>query len=122
VRSGDRDGARTLATAALETSESVGYRFLAGVAHRILGECLAPADPEAVAHLQRARDLLDSIGARNELAKTLVAQAVTLGPAAPAEARRLLGEARSTFEALDTIDEPERVGAVLRALPAAAGA
>jgi hypothetical protein len=38
------------------------------------------------------------------------------------EARRLLGEAAAIFDALGTLDEPERVRAALRSLPGAAQA
>lgn len=122
VRSGDRDAGRQVAGGVLETSKAVGYQHLEGVAHRILGESLMADDPDTAAdHLQRAGNLLERIGARNELAKTLVSQAILRAArGAPAEARVLLGEARATFEALDTVDEPDRVRAVLQSLPGGA--
>jgi len=117
VRSGDRDAGRALAASVLQTTESIGYRYLEAVAHRILGESLTPTDPEAAVHLLRARDLLEPIGARNELAKTLAAQATLhVAQGEIAEARRLLGEARVIFGELDTVDEPDRVRAALQFL------
>ena len=120
VRGGDREEGRALALTALQTSESTGYRFLEGVAHRILGEALPPGDPEATVHLQRAHDVLASIGARNELAKTLLAQAIERAGRVPAEAASLLARARAIFEALDTVDEPRRVDAALTLVDGAA--
>jgi len=57
------------------------------------------------------------MGARNELAKTLVAQANLRGTAGdPAGARQLLERALAVFEALGTLDEPSRVRSALAAL------
>ena len=58
VRSGDREAAHALAASVLQTTESIGYRYLEGVAHRIVGESLTSSDAEAAAHLQRAQDRL----------------------------------------------------------------
>jgi hypothetical protein len=118
VRSGDRQSGRALAAAVLATSETVGYRHLEGVAHRVLGESLTLDDDDAATgHLERAHRVLDETGARSELAKTLVAEAaVKAARGDTADARRLLGEARRIFEALGTIDEPDRLRAALQAL------
>jgi transcriptional regulator with AAA-type ATPase domain/tetratricopeptide (TPR) repeat protein len=122
VRSGDRQSGRALAATVLATSESVGYRHLEGVAHRVLGESLLADDGDAAAaHLARAHRLLDETGARNELAKTLVAQAALGAARGDADgARRLMGEARGIFQALGTVDEPGRLRAALQALPGGA--
>ena len=60
---------------------------------------------------------MEAIGARNEVAKTLVAQALlhralgdTMG------ARGLLARALALFETLGTLDEPRRVRAILATL------
>ena len=122
VRSGDREDGRMLAATVLATSEAVGYRHLQGVAHRVLGESLALDDLEAAAtHLGRARSLLERAGAINDLAKTLVAQAALRSARGePGDALLLLVEAERVFEALGTVDEPDRVRAALRSLPGGA--
>jgi hypothetical protein len=57
------------------------------------------------------------VGARNELAKVLVAQAQLRQRAGDqARARELLAQALGLFEALGTLDEPLRVRAALAAL------
>jgi DNA-binding NtrC family response regulator/tetratricopeptide (TPR) repeat protein len=118
VRSGDRPGGRAIAAAVLATSESVGYRHLEGIAHRVLGESLTPDDLETAAmHLAKAQGLLERAGARNDVAKTLVARAaIHAARTASPEARLLLEEACAIFEALGTIDEPDRVRAALQSL------
>ncbi len=122
VRSGDRESGRTLAATVLATSESVGYRHLEGVAHRVIGESLMEDDrAAATVHLERAHRVLDETGAHSELAKTLVAEAALRTARGDADdARRLLGEAGRIFEALGTIDEPDRLRAALQALPGGA--
>jgi transcriptional regulator with AAA-type ATPase domain/tetratricopeptide (TPR) repeat protein len=122
VRSGDRESGRTLAATVLATSESVGYRHLEGVAHRVIGESLVADDRAgATVHLERAHRVLDETGARSELAKTLVAEAALRAARGDSDdARRLLGEAGRIFETLGTVDEPDRVRAALQALPGGA--
>ena len=124
VRSGDWEAGRSVAAAVLATSESVGYRYVEGIAHRVLGESLTQDDAGAAAlHLQKARSIFEQIDARNDLAKTLVAQAAVSAVREDfAEARLLLAEAARIFGALGTIDEPERVRAALRNLPGGADA
>jgi transcriptional regulator with AAA-type ATPase domain/tetratricopeptide (TPR) repeat protein len=122
VRSGDREAGRTVAAAVLATSESVGYRLVQGVAHRVLGESFMPDDAgAAAAHLQKARSIFEQIVARNDLAKTLVAQAAVHATRGESDQARLfLNEAARIFEALGTTDEPDRVRAALRMLPGGA--
>jgi DNA-binding NtrC family response regulator/tetratricopeptide (TPR) repeat protein len=122
VRSGDRESGRALAATVLATSESVGYRHLEGVAHRVLGESLTADDGDAATvHLERAHRVLDETGARSELAKALVAEAGLRAARGDADdAHRLLGEAGRIFEALGTVDEPGRLRAALQALPGGA--
>jgi tetratricopeptide (TPR) repeat protein len=122
VRSGDREAGRAVAAAVLETSRSVGYRYVQGIAHRVLGESLMPDDVGGAAgHLQDARDIFEQIDARNDLAKTLVTQAAVHAARAESDqARAVLDRAARIFEALGTIDEPDRVRAALRALPGGA--
>jgi transcriptional regulator with AAA-type ATPase domain/tetratricopeptide (TPR) repeat protein len=122
VRTGDREPGRALAAAVLASNEAVGYRYLEGVAHRVLGESLMPEDRDAaMRHLQQARRRLEETGARNELAKTLIAEAA--GRAAIGEVeepRRLLDEGGRIFEALDTVGEANRFRAALAAGPGGA--
>jgi len=102
----------------LVTSQEAGYRHLNGVAERFLGEALVVEAPTAAAaHLEVAVHILEEMGARNELAKALVAQAhlyQTTGDAAAA--RRHLQRALALFETLGTLDEPRRVQAMLATL------
>jgi transcriptional regulator with AAA-type ATPase domain/tetratricopeptide (TPR) repeat protein len=118
VRSGQRASGRAIAAAVLATSESVGYRYLEGVAHRVAGESLVPEDPAAAeTHLHRARGIFQAIEAVNDFAKTLMAlAAVQAARGESSQARPLLDEAALTFAKLGTIDEPDRVRAALRSL------
>jgi hypothetical protein len=102
----------------LATSREDGYRYLEGVANRLLGEALAPADPAAAAGLlEAAVRLLGEVGARNELAKALVAQAQCRRSAGDQTgARQLLERALALFATLGTLDEPSRVRLALAAL------
>ena len=118
LRQGKALEARTILEKVLATSREVGYRHLEGVAERLLGESLVPDDRvTAASHLEAAIRTLEELGARNELAKALVAQG---------ELRRLVGDTTGTrrlleralgiFEELGTLDEPPRVRAALAAL------
>ena len=107
--------ARALFERALGMSRELGYRYFEGVAHRLLGESLATdAPPDAAQHLDAATKILEEVDARNEYAKTLVAQAELRRAAGDgAEASQLLERALGIFESLGTLDEPPRVRAVL---------
>ena len=110
--------ARGLFAEVLASSQEAGYRQLEGVAERCLGESMAAENPTAaVEHLESARRILQEVGARNEVAKVLVAQA-TLRRASgdAAGARVLLERALALFETLGTLDEPLRVRAALAVL------
>ena len=111
LRQGKRERARELVEGVLATSRELGYRHLEGVAGRLLGECLTSADPaEAARHLERATRILDDIGARNDLAKTLVAQAeLARSGGGHVQAGELLDHALQIFQSLGTLDEPTRV-------------
>jgi transcriptional regulator with AAA-type ATPase domain/tetratricopeptide (TPR) repeat protein len=119
IRSGDLQAARKMAEAVLATSEAVGYDLLQGIAHRLLGESLMVDDPaSAVAHLRSARTILERVGAKNDVAKTVVAQATICSMQRQfGEARRLLRAAADVFETLGTVDESERVRVALESLP-----
>jgi tetratricopeptide (TPR) repeat protein len=115
LRQGDRLRARTIFDEVLATSREAGYRHLEGVAQRCLGEALALEDPTAAAaHLERALGILQEVGAHNELAKGLVAQAHLRRAAGDAAAAHtLFAQALARFERLGTLDEPPRVRAAL---------
>jgi class 3 adenylate cyclase/tetratricopeptide (TPR) repeat protein len=107
--------ARPLAEEVLKASRDAGYRYFEGVAQRIIGTSLIDADRAAAEmHLAAALDILEEIGAQNELAKTLVARAqLSRAAGDSAAARPLLERARDIFEALGTIDEIARIRALL---------
>jgi tetratricopeptide (TPR) repeat protein len=118
LRQGERAQARARFEEVLTTSQEAGYRHLVGVAERFLGETLMHQEPVAAeAHLTAAVQLLEEIGARNELAKALVAQAHLRRVADDlAGTRGLLNRALDLFEMLGTLDEPRRVQALLATL------
>src|SRR5256886_13460636 len=93
-------------------------RYLEGVAERALGQALTGVESEAAAeHLEVWKAILEEIGARDEVARTLVAQAGLRRAAGDGRgARRLLERAATIFETLGTLDEPQRVRASLTAL------
>ncbi|HZU88554.1 MAG TPA: hypothetical protein VE993_04785, partial [Stellaceae bacterium] len=112
---GEAAHARPLVERALEKCRTAGYLYYEGLAHRLLGECLAAAAPAAAEeHVGNALRIFDRIGARNDFAKALVTRATLRRRAGDvAAARRLLEEARGIFVALGTRGEPERVAAAL---------
>ena len=99
-----------------------GYRFHEGIVHRVLGEALTPEDPIAASgHLETALGLPKATYGRNELAKTLVAQAELRRVVGDqTAARQLLERALSVFNQLGTLDWPLRVREALTALGAPA--
>ncbi len=105
----------------LATSREIGYRYLAGVAVRLLGESLVATEPEAARrHLDAARQMLEDVDARNDLAKALAARGTlhqTMGEYSAA--RQLLEEALAIFEALGTVDEMVRVRGMLESTQSA---
>lgn len=117
LRRGERWRARALLEEILASSRGHSRRA-EGLGERLLGESLLADDPvAAAAHLRTAARVLEEIGARNELAKTLAAQGEVHRLAGDgAAARTLLERALAIFEELGTIDEPPRVHAVLSAL------
>jgi tetratricopeptide (TPR) repeat protein len=118
LRQGELVQAHGLFAEVLATSRKAGYRQLEGVAERFLGESMAVENPTAaVAHLESAMCILQEVGARNEVAKVLVAQATLRRASGDAPgARVLLERALALFEALGTLDEPLRVRAALAVL------
>jgi class 3 adenylate cyclase/tetratricopeptide (TPR) repeat protein len=95
-----------------------GYRHIEGLVERVFGEALAVEDPEAATeHLEAATRLLEEVGARDELARTFVAQAKLRRAAHDDDAaRHLLQRALELFEECGTLQEPARVRAILAEL------
>jgi class 3 adenylate cyclase/tetratricopeptide (TPR) repeat protein len=118
IKMGERSRAREVVVRVLATCHEFGHRHLEGAAERLLGEILASEDPSvAAAHLEAAVRTLEDVGARDELARALVAQASLRRLAGDrAGARQLLGRALALFEELGTVDEPAHVRAALAAL------
>ena len=115
---GELGTARALIDEVLTTSRAKGYRYVEGLAHRLLADCLAQASPAAATeHVDNARRIFASTDARNDLAKALVTRAGLFQNSGDlASARELLEEAAATFKTLGTLDEPIRVKEALGAL------
>jgi hypothetical protein len=88
------------------------------VAERLLGQCLASDAPaEAARHLEDGARILDEVGARNDFAKALVAQAeLARRKGDGSRAHELFERALGIFESLGTVDEPAHVRAALLTL------
>lgn len=118
LQCGQHVHAQPLIEDVLETSRTIGYRYLEGLANRLMAECLAADLPtKAQAHAVNAVAILREIGARNDLAKALMTQARLRRAAGDfAMARKLLNEADAIFAELGTDGEPLRVKEMLTAL------
>ena len=118
LRLGDFARARAPLEKFLTICRQGGYRHAEGLVERVFGEAVAVDDPAAASeHLEAAARLLEEVGARDELARTFVAQA-NLRRAAhdAAAARPLLRRALELFEECGTLQEPARVRAMLAEL------
>jgi class 3 adenylate cyclase/tetratricopeptide (TPR) repeat protein len=122
LRRGDHAVAQDLVEHVLRMTRSTGYLQLEGVASWLLGECLASEAPaSAERHVEKAMAILDSIGARNDLARAMVTRAALRQAAGDlATARKLLDEAHQIFNVLRTLDEPARVETARAALDSGA--
>jgi class 3 adenylate cyclase/tetratricopeptide (TPR) repeat protein len=120
---GEPGTARVLIDDVLTTSRAKGYRYVQGLAHRLLAECLAQESPTVAAeHVDAAQRIFAATDARNDLAKALVTRAGLCQNAGDfAAARELLEEAAAIFAKLGTLDEPIRVKAALITLDRAMG-
>jgi class 3 adenylate cyclase/tetratricopeptide (TPR) repeat protein len=117
VAAGDRARARAIAAEALETSQTVGARYLEARAERVLGTACLDEPAAAAPHLDRAAAISEDIGAHDELARTLTARAALHAAAGDrAAARTLLERAVVLFDSCQTLDEPARVREQLAAL------
>ena len=118
LRRDDRATARSLIDTVLEISRSTGYLHSEGVACWLTAECLAPEDAAAAEpYVENAMEILERIGARNDLARAMVTRAALRQAAGDlAKARELLEQAGGIFHELGTLDEPARVEAARAAL------
>jgi class 3 adenylate cyclase/tetratricopeptide (TPR) repeat protein len=119
LRQGDRAGARPLIDRVLATSRATGYLQYEGRACWLMAECLAAEAPEpAEDYADTAMRIFERIGARNDLARAMVARARLRRHAGdlPA-AQALLVEAEAIFRSLGTRDEPAPIAAELAQFP-----
>ncbi len=118
LRRGDRTSARPLIERVLATSRATGYLHYEGRACWLMGEYLAADAPAAAEdHVETAMRIFDSVGARNDLAKAMVARAALRQRAGDvATARQLLEAANAIFRTLGTHGEFARVDAALAGL------
>jgi class 3 adenylate cyclase/tetratricopeptide (TPR) repeat protein len=118
LRRGDHALARPLIEPVLETGREKGYLHIEGLACWLLADCLVTQDPaSAKAHIETAIEILERIGARNDLARATVTHAaICQAEGDLATARRLLDEADAIFQELGTLDEPARIEAARAAL------
>jgi len=112
------ESARKLLNEVLSESRVIGYRYLEGLAHRLIAESLVTESSAiGMQHVTYAQQIFETIDARNDLAKSLMTRAkLSQGSSDTAEARGLLEKAVAIFEALGTLDEPPRVRSALAAL------
>jgi len=124
LRRGDRADARPLIDYVLETSRTTGYLQYEGRGCWLMAECLAVEAPEVARHYaDHAIRIFEQIGARNDLAKAMVARATLHQSAGEAEtARQLFEQAREIFQALGTRGEFDRIDAALAGLGGLGGA
>ena len=118
LRRGDHARARPLIEHVLKTGREKGYAHFEGLACWLLADCLVPQNPaSAKIHIEMAIEILERIGARNDLARATVTHAaICQAERDTATAWRLLDEAEAMFRALGTLDEPARVEAARAAL------
>jgi tetratricopeptide (TPR) repeat protein len=118
LRRGDRTAARSLVESILEPTRAMGYRHLEGVACWLMGECVALDDPGAAEpYVETAMEILERIGARNELARAMLTRAALRQATGDlTTAHQLLDRAEAIFRELGTLDEPDRVEAARGAL------
>ena len=108
LRLHDGAGAQTLLREVLATSEELGYRYLAGVGHRLLASCLCGSNAElATNHLRQALAIAGAIGANSELAKCWLLATSFANPLVQAEHLAAVREqALVALRELGAVDEP----------------
>jgi class 3 adenylate cyclase/tetratricopeptide (TPR) repeat protein len=116
LRRGDRASAKLLIEDGLKTSRGAGYLHFEGRACWLMSECLE-ALAAAEEYAESAMRLLERVGARNDLGKSMVTLAALRQRSGDSgTARQLLDKAYAIFRTLGTQDEPVRVEAALAAL------
>jgi class 3 adenylate cyclase/tetratricopeptide (TPR) repeat protein len=115
---GETTRARPLVKRVTETTRTIGYLHFEGLAHRLMGECLAVEEPLAAEeHVKNALDILERCCAQNDFAKTLATRAELRRLAGDfATARELLQQAKEIFVTLGTRAEATRVDMALAEL------
>jgi tetratricopeptide (TPR) repeat protein len=122
---GRLDAARATLTACHALAVRGEMRYFWGRAARLLGElAIAEGDLEsAVAYVEKAIDVLASIGAENDLALAYAGRGrLRLRRGEPGPAQSDLARALALFERLGTLGEPDRVRAELASLDGEVGA
>ena len=117
MRRGDGAAALPLIEEVLTISKAIGYRYVEGLGHRLMAECLGTEESAAAEqHVDAAYAIFEAIGARNDLAKCLAIRALLREHAGdPGEAEHLYTGAEEIFSTLGTIDElPMTQAAVAR--------
>ncbi len=108
LRRGDRASARLLIDDVLETSRRMGYLHCEGLARWLMSECLAAEAPaSAEDYDDTAMQILERVGARNDLANAMVTRAAL---------RQGAGDVATARQLLEQAGEPARVKAALAAL------
>jgi tetratricopeptide (TPR) repeat protein len=104
----------------LDGAERCGMQFLAGSAHRLLGEIALHTDlPQAAPHFEQSIAILHAIHAENELALAYAGYGRWHAQQGDtAQVREYLTRALEIFERLGTLGEPDKVRQVLAILPA----
>lgn len=101
--------AQALLREVLATSEDLGYRYLAGISHRLLAQSLCPTDAVvATVHIRQALAIAESIDAKSELAKAwLLATSFDNGLVEPS---RISAAREEAFDALRELGATLEVG------------
>ncbi len=123
LRQGNLSRARVVLDEVRARSRELGYRLYEGMALRLAGEAYIDEDPERAGKaIEQACRILEEVGARNELAKTLLVVAeLARRRGDPRDARAALDQALAIFRELETLDEPARALAARARLDATPG-
>jgi hypothetical protein len=118
IARGEAPTARPLIQQVIERTRAIGYLHFEGLAHHLMGECLAAEEPVAAEdHAETAMRILERCGAQNDFAKALATRAELWRLAGDLRmARELLTRAKEIFLTLGTRTEAARVDTALAAL------